>query len=730
MANINSYAENLTQLTNNVNEALKTLSAVNQSMFSDSDHVNVNVDDTSLSIPSYSNVINRLERAENTVSTFVNGNGVITANDGTRRRVKVTTVPKAPSRIEAVNNPNTFTTDSNWIFENLMFPRCQIEIDLKDKIDDYADRVSVNRVILSADDASFYNNYVLDADGETTITYQKLISLLNQYNISYSEDTETLDLPISYEKYYGEFTVSKTAIENGVNWYYLDKINFDSVDENGNTLSSSYVISAYNDSSDNKFNYLRYNDSLYKIIEIDTAAKKVRLEAAVGYSANTISTGSVLYLYNEPYQNKIVKVPFGHDEINIVYFKAINEEYNILSKSWSDPISFITNDLKLSGSDVTFDEYYKKYVTDLGAYWKDLAYSNTVLKSAAFTPNAPVLIADDLKVVQINKQLEATLDSDEYNKLVREVESTKSEVNSLNTNITSYKNSLVTETSDSNITTLKNLINTNTEKLQNATQRYETAVNELNTLLNEAGSITYSPKYHVRGFFQVPEPVEGQQVIGFDIMYRYLHTDESGMALDTYEYTETDASGNTRSTKAVFSDWNMTTSLYKEQVWDETAQTYIWADETTADGDTININQIDIPIRNGEKLEIRARSISEAGYSSGTPEKSKWSNSVIIEFPENLSSNDSTSSIIESSKNDVTAVVLQQTMSAAGVYSHLNDTTEQYKHSADNIYFQQRITDENANVTVVTTPVSDTLTSILKLVAELKASVENLQQNN
>lgn len=730
MANINSYAENLTQLTKNVNDALETLSAVNQSMFSDSDHVSLKVDDTSMSIPSYSNVINRLERAENTVSTLVNGNGIITANDGTRRRVKVTTVPKAPARIESVNNPSTFTTDSNWIFENLMFPRCQIEIDLKDKIDDYADRVSVNRVILSADDSSFYNNYVLDADGETTITYQKLISLLNQYNISYSEDIETLDLPISYEKYYGEFTVSKTAIENGVSWYYLDKINFDSVDENGNVLSSSYVISAYNSSSDNKFNYLRYNDSLYKIIEIDTAAKKIRLEAAVGYSTNTISTGSVLYLYNEPYQNKIVKVPFGHDEINIVYFKAINEEYNILSKNWSDPISFVTNDLKLDGSDVTFDEYYKKYVTDLGAYWKDLAYSNTVLKSAAFTPNAPVLIADDLKVVQINKQLEATLDSEEYNKLVREVESTKSEVNSLNTNITSYKNSLVTETSDSNITTLKNLIDTNTEKLQNATQRYETAVNELNTLLNEAGSITYSPKYHVRGFFQVPEPVESQQVIGFDIMYRYLHTDESGMALDTYEYTETDASGNTRSTKAVFSDWNMTTSLYKEQIWDETTQTYIWADETTADGDTININQIDIPIRSGEKLEIRARSISEAGYSSGTPEKSKWSNSVIIEFPENLSSNDSTSSIIESSKNDVTAVVLQQTMSAAGVYSHLNDTTEQYKHSADNIYFQQRITDESGNVSVVTTPVSDTLTSILKLVAELKAGVENLQQNN
>ena len=64
---------------------------------------------------------------------------------------------------------------------------------------------------------------------------------------------------------------------------------------------------------------------------------------------------------------------------------------------------------------MTFAEYYRRYVTDLGAKWMDDAKSNTVLATAAITPNAPVINVDDLEVVQINKQLEATFNSKEYN---------------------------------------------------------------------------------------------------------------------------------------------------------------------------------------------------------------------------------------------------------------------------------------------------------------------------
>ena len=607
MANINSLSENTERLTANVNDAMSALNAINESMFSDSDSVTVD----GVTVPSYSSVITRLQRAENTVSAFVKGNGVVQTDDSTYRRVKVTTVPKAPAKIENIETPVSFVTDSNWIFEDLMFPKCKVQIDLKGKIDDDADRVIVNRVILSTEYTDFYTQNILGRG----LSYPDLITLLNGSGISYSEDYDTVDLPIGYERFAGSFTIqSAEAVGDGGTdlWYYLDTVMYNAIDRNGNVTGNDYALS--------KGSLIRYADSLFKIKDIDKDLSRIRIEYNTGYDQPAV--GGAFHYYNAPFETKTVEVGFGFDEIDTVYFKAINDDYNIVSHEWSDPISFITNELTLDGGDMTFAEYYRRYVTDLGAKWMDDAKSNTVLATAAITPNAPVINVDDLEVVQINKQLEATFNSKEYNSLVREVESTRSEVNSLNTNISGYKNQLVTETSETNITTLKNLIDSDTAKLQNATQRYESAVTDLNTLLNKSGAISYSPKYHIRGFFQIPDAqyadsangLGRQEVIGFDIMYRYLHTNDSGVSLDTFTYTKTAADGTTETAKAVFSDWNMVTSLTREQVWDDETGTYIWKDEQSADGDVININQIDIPIRYGEKVEIKARSISEAGY--------------------------------------------------------------------------------------------------------------------
>ena len=158
--------------------------------------------------------------------------------------------------------------------------------------------------------------------------------------------------------------------------------------------------------------------------------------------------------------------------------------------------------------------------------------------------------------------------------------------------------------------------------MNNLQTTYSTLVNSFQSIVRENSAITTEPKYHIRGFFQIPDAqyadsangLGRQEVIGFDIMYRYLHTNDSGVSLDTFTYTKTAPDGTTETAKAVFSDWNMVTSLTREQVWDDETGTYIWKDEQSADGDVININQIDIPIRYGEKVEIKARSISEAGY--------------------------------------------------------------------------------------------------------------------
>lgn len=678
MANINSFSENMTELTNSVNDAMKMVAAFGETETSMDSSVSVTLaNGETISMPSIQNLMKRMDRTENTVATFVKGSGVVETDDDTYRKIRVQTIAKSPQTIEDVEDVSTFEIDSNWFFESLMFPKCVIKINLKGKIEDNADRIYINRVILQytdSDASTFYGDVVL---ADPSISYVSLIEKLNKEGIQYSEDEQEVSLPLSYEKFSGEFEILKTVLEEGVLWYYLDTVNYKQIDKNGNTISSSYRLSIGD--------YIRYNDSLFKITDIDQNAMKIAIEYSVGFE--TPAVGNHFEVYNDPYKEKIANIAIGFNEINIVYVKGINENYNILSKSWSNPITFITNNLVMNGGNMTLAEYYPNYVMDFGQDMIARAKQGSIYAINGIEPNVPVIDASALEVVQINTQLEATLNTKEYNNLTSSIVSTKSTVEDLRKNITKNKETLTKTTDNAARTTLQNTINNDTESLSTYTTQYNTLVEELNTLLNENGAIGYTPKYHIRGFFPIPQPVYTddvlktgkQEVIGFDIMYRYIHTDDTGTDLKTFNYTDKNSP-----VSAVFSDWNMMASKVKEQVYDEDLGRYVWKEEEVGDGTSIKINQIDIPIRSGEKVQIKVRSISEAGYPSN-PLKSQWSDVVTIGFPSNLSGNDSVTNVINSAKDDKTAVVLQNTLSAAGLYTHLSDSTESYKHAAENI---------------------------------------------
>ena len=716
MANINTFAENMNKATEALVDGIKLISAYGESATTTDSSVSVElIDGTVVTIPSTANLTRRMERAENTISAFTKNQGIIETDDDTYRKVKVETVPKSPSVIDSLPEVTDFHIDANWFFEDLMFPKCSVKIDLKGKIDDDSDKVYINRVILdykNQDVIDFYDSSIVGKE----LSYSQLIEQLNQNNIHYSEDLQLINLPLSYEHYVGEFVIDAIKNEDSYLWYYLNTLNYKQVDENGLTVSSTYVLSV-NDK-------LRFNDSLYVVTNIDMNAKKIRIEPYVGYESPAV--GYAFNIYNNPYSEKNVDIAVGFNEIDIIYIKAVNSAFNIVANEWSVPTSFITNNLKMKNSQITLSEYYPNYVIDFGKEMITRAKQNTIYATDGIVPNTPVLDATTLEVVQINTQLEATLDTEKYNNLTSSIVSTKSTVEDLRKNLIANKETLTKTTIDSQRTTLQNQINSDTESLSTYTTQYNTLVNELNTLLNENGAIGYTPKYHIRGFFPIPEPkytdsslkVGKQEVIGFDIMYRYIHTDNTATDLKTFNYNN-----NGSTVSAVFSDWNMVTSKMKEQVYDSDLDMYKWVSEEVSDGTAININQIDIPIRNGEKVEIKVRSISEAGYPSN-PLKSAWSNSVIISFPSNLISNDGASNIINSARDDKTAVTLQQTLSAAGVYTHLSDSTENFKHDADNISITVKT--EGEPTSYETIKLSEYLTRLSNIISNQSVEIENL----
>ncbi len=712
MANINSFAENMNKATEALVDGIKLLSAYGESATTSDSSINVTlIDGTVVNIPSTANLAKRVERAENTIAAFTKNQGIVETDDDTYRKIKIDAVPKAPDTIDTLPDVSTFHIDANWFFEDLMFPKCVVKLNLKGKIDDDSDRIYVNRIILdnkNENTVSFYNEQIKGQN----LKYPQLIELLNKNDISYSEDTQVVDVPLSYEEYSGEFIIKSVKNEDSKLWYYLDTLNYSNIDKNGNTISSNYILS--------KGDTLRFNDSLYIITNIDQNTKKITIDSYSGYESPAVGYG--FNIYNDPFKDKNVDIAIGFNEIDILYIKAINENYNILGKEWSAPTSFVTNDLIIEDGTMPLSQYYPSYVMDFGREMIAKAKQNTIYAYDGLEPNAPVLDANALEVVQINTQLEATLDTEEYNNLTSSIVSVKSTVEDLRKNIIANKEEIIKTIDSDKQTTLQNKIDADTQSLSTYTTQYNTLVNELNTLLNENGAIGYTPKYHIRGFFPIPEPkytdtenlTGKQEVIGFDIMYRYIHTDNTATDLKTFNY---DNNGLTVS--AVFSDWNMVTSKIKEQVYDSDLDMYKWSTEEVGDGTTININQIDIPIRNGEKVEIKARSISEAGYPSN-PVKSAWSNTVTISFPSNLITNDAATNIINSAKDDKTAVVLQNTLSAAGVYTHLSDSSETYKHSAKNISYTYSIADSSNNVTYNTTNLEEYIKTLEQRISNLE----------
>ena len=125
---------------------------------------------------------------------------------------------------------------------------------------------------------------------------------------------------------------------------------------------------------------------------------------------------------------------------------------------------------------------------------------------------------------------------------------------------------------------------------------------------------------------------------------------------------------------ANFSNWTEVLSDVRKRYWDQNSQQWYWKIENVSDPDTPNINQLDIPIQQDERVEVRIKSISEVGWPN-TALESDWSNVLTIDFPVDLSSTltDNTAILFEASQ-DQTSVALTNTLSSQGVIPHVQDS--------------------------------------------------------
>lgn len=692
MSKTSSFSETVNNLVKNSNIALESLVKINETLSAQSDSVNIQIvkDDPitgdsstyTYSIPSYSYTMNQLSRISNSVDSFLNGKGTILLEDGTYREIKTTAIAKAPSNIIGVSTPTKFNKQSDWFTADFLYPKLYVNFDLKDKIDDKSDRVVIKKIIFNNFDDNetqwFKDNFV-----GTTYTYYGAIQKLNNNGKSYREDQTTSFLPLSTTPYTGSFHITKKETINNNIWYYLNTFNYSRVSDTPVPANLELKVG----------DILRYGEnSLFKIVEIVSDEQRVRLAPHTGL--DTPAKFDYLYYYSAPFREKNVRVNVDNNECDIVFFKGVNENFNIIGSGWGDSVSFYTGDLTLEGNNaVSFSEYFKNNIFDLGEQFEGMVRNKNIPAYFGVKPNAPVLNATQFRVVQVNKQLNASLDKDNIKTTQAEIESTKTIINSIKETIAQQKAELVELTDPAKRRDLQTKIDTNVNQLSKKTTEYQSLVKSLSTVATENDISEYQPKYRVRGFFAIPKPkarldipnADQQEIVQFEISYRYLRLDNTGNPLETFVYTDPSTGEEITGT---FTDWKVVNSPKKEKVFDSSTGKFKWVNEAVSNGEIENINQIDIPIQKGEKVQVRIRSLSEAGYPIN-PEKSDWSNRVIIDFPANLSESNQVTNILADAQDEQTTIKLNETLDAQGVTSHLRDGIPN-PNEGDGTYFKHQ----------------------------------------
>jgi predicted nucleic acid-binding Zn-ribbon protein len=405
-------------------------------------------------------------------------------------------------------------------------------------------------------------------------------------------------------------------------------------------------------------------------------------------------------------------------------------------------VKFSSDDLILEGTsglqETPFANYYAQYIMDWGQNMIAEYRERKIPAWFGHTPNAPTLAGADFRVVQINTQINAAIDTTDVKNTAAEIQSVKSQIASLKNTIAAQKSEAQGISEQYAYNALQQQIETNTNDLNNLQTTYSTLVSSFQSIVRENSAVTTDPKYHIRGFFDIPEfkytddtQSKAEEIIGFDIAYRYIKEDSTATQLNTFTYTSIDGTEHT----GTFTDWIVEQGPLKTKVLDSESGQFVWKAENIADGTETNINQIDIAINKGEKVEIKVRSISEAGYPSN-PLRSDWSESVIMEFPSTLATGNQISDLIEEVNSDALVLTVQNKLDALGVTTHLDDTVANknsvtglyFKHLSENIAYEQETTDSSGNVTVQSISVQKKLDDLALLLNALNTQTKNIQQ--
>jgi hypothetical protein len=720
MANVVDYLTRIQDLTNTNLQILKTL---NDSFYTKQNHLFADINGVSYVIPSFLSLENKVnalqENFENLVKSPETGEAHFNF-DGNTRSIEVRKYSHVPDKVQ-LNTVETFNVESNDVFKDFMTPVPYVNFDLPTLPNDIT-QVNIKKIIPhSTELKSMFNNKlkytvpVLDENGEQVIEneqpkfetryhtsfnvpYGDVHKMLLNYteDVDYVEYNTTYNLPV--RKNIGTATY---VIEDVIS----DEINLDLEEYFTLKLRSDLTNPIYS----NTLTYKTFEESIEKplkvgdelinydgtgkvvITEVRTSTNTIVVRVVNGEYLNFMGTnsyedgsGDILdsskIRFHSAYDfdnDKYVKVPLEEDQYVYIAIAPINTRLNVQS-SWGNGV--IINTYKLNMGTTPFKSYYEQNVRNIGDTLFEMTSmvtspltSLTETEFTNITSYKPNFGSSDVAVYHINKHLNNSDTVKNIRTAYNQKKTSEIELNEVQAKIDDL-NSKLSNISFDDTAGLRTIYT-------NQLSQFVTRRNELNNIISKAvESISINvnsaevplenAKYRIRGFF-VPTNigvVNGKNVtdhvIGIQVQYRYKNSSyNSGTALSIVSNDNT----------YIYSDWNMMSSFNKSKYAKFEDGMYKY--EYEASNENINepsYNQIDIPITQGESVDVRLRLIYDFGQPYITV-KSDWSDVVTVKFPDEFAKDVPILTIIEENNSDIETNRFNNILETTGVTNHTSD---------------------------------------------------------
>ena len=690
MAENNSISTMLPELLRLFNNSLESFEKVNQAITSSNESVTINIQNNNgtnsrVTIPSFGFLKNSVDRLQSNIDTITNVNGSnssIRLADGTFRKLVLAKLPTEAQDLNSINSIENFNIKPNWFFEELINPLLYVSFDLTGQVPIDTERAIIQRYILNTNTQTKVNYFNDSFEGRADINYNDFLKEIVERNISYVLDEAVVDLPPRVKRYTGNFSVLRISDAT-----VTEEINGASVTSQRKQYKLNKIFYTDSEADFDDTVQLSVGDSLevisnpintrYRVTKVDSSINTVILQLVEGGEPIRIGA-DVLKIASSLEDNVQVDVTVGFNERCVTFVKPIDPDSKIPSVNWSPGSAFYTNTLttlNAGGAEQTLAEYYQQSAIDLGSMLLSFADDKIPTTREGIKPNAPTVNAEDFAVKLINAQVSdspAIIELSDLNNQKNTIESTLKEldgsISQSRAKIQTTNYSTEVER-DADINALQGLI---TERSSQA-ELYSSVVKEINAKAKDNSVSSISPKYRARGFWAMPEekstPSTGlQSIVKFKIRYRYLSNDGAANPVD--QFTFTDGSGKSQ---GAFSNYNIIESTLRPRLKDPITGVYQWVDIDADNADSVNINQLDIPIRKGEQVEVQVKSISEAGWPSN-PIESDWSIATIIAFPADLSSDNAVEAIVNQNQQDLAKVSLEQDLDELGIQEHLSSS--------------------------------------------------------